>query len=80
MEIAFCTTVCYIAPILIFLQFPQSGKPIQNTNFKLPGVDTIVAFNKWISKVVYGKVLKLRERTIIEIQIIGVPWNKFFIN
>lgn len=24
----------------------QFGKPIENTNFKLPGVGTIIAFNK----------------------------------
>jgi len=78
MEIAFCATVCYIAPVLIFLQFPQPRKPVQNTNLKLPGVDTIIAFNKWISQVVDGKVLKLRECLIVKFQIIGVTCDRFF--
>ncbi|KAL5167639.1 hypothetical protein HKD37_18G052308 [Glycine soja] len=70
MEIAFCASVCYIAPILIFLEFPQPREPVQNTNLKLPRVDTIIAFNEGIPQVVDGKMLKLRECIIVKIQII----------
>lgn len=49
MEVSFSTTVGDVAPILIFLQFPQPRKPVQHSNFELPWMHTIIAFNKRIS-------------------------------
>lgn len=39
-------------------------------------MDTVVALNEWIAKVVDGKMLKLGESTIIKVQIIRVSYNK----
>jgi hypothetical protein len=35
------------------------SKPIQHSHLKLPGMDTIVALDEGIAKVVDGEVLKL---------------------
>lgn len=72
MKIAFCSTICDVSPVFILFYFPETGKPIQNTHFKLPRMDTIVAFNKRITKVIYGEMLQLRKSTIIEVQIIWI--------
>lgn len=60
MKVALCATISYVTPVLVFLYFPQTSKPIQDTDFKLPRVHTIVALNKWITKIVNRKMLQLR--------------------
>lgn len=75
MKIAFCATVGDVAPILIFLQFPQPGEPVQNTDLKLSGMDTIVTFDERIAEVVDGEVLQLRQCSVIEIKVIRIPCN-----
>lgn len=52
MKVAFSATICYITPVLIFLYLPQTGKPIQNTDLKLPRMNTIVALDEWITKII----------------------------
>ena len=74
MQVSFCSTVCNVSPVLILLQFPEASKPIQYSHLKLSGVDTIVALDEGVAKVVDGEVLQLGKCTIIEIQIVWVTF------
>ena len=75
-KIALSTTVCYVSPVVILLNFPKAGKPIQNTHFKLSRVHTIVALDKWISEIVNREMLQLTKSTIIKVQIIWITCAK----
>lgn len=77
MKVPLCTTICNVAPVFVLLQFPQERKPVQNAHFKLSGMNTVVALDKRIPKVVDGEVLKLSQCTIIEVQVIGVAYSRF---
>lgn len=76
MKITLSTTVRNVSPVIIPLNFPQAGKPIQNTHFKLSRVHTIVALNKWITKIVNREMLQLAKCTIIEVQIVWISCLK----
>lgn len=72
-KVAFCTTIGDVPPVLVFLQFPQPGEPVQDTDLKLPGMDPVVAFDERIAQVVNGEVLQLRQSSIIEVKIVRIP-------
>ena len=32
MQVALCSAVCDVAPVIVLINFPETGKPVQNTN------------------------------------------------
>jgi hypothetical protein len=76
MQISFCATVSNVSPVLILFQLPEASKPIKDSNLKLPGMDTIVALNERVSKVVNGEVLQLPQCTVIKVKIVRVTFKK----
>mmetsp|Transcript_1414 Transcript_1414/g.4224 ORF Transcript_1414/g.4224 Transcript_1414/m.4224 type:complete len:277 (+) Transcript_1414:904-1734(+) len=72
-QVAFRAAVSDVAPVLVVLNLPQLGEPIQHPDLELAGMHAIVRLDEGVSQVVDAELGQTLQGSVIEVQIVGIP-------